>query len=516
MNTNQRLALLASSIFLCLPLIADSSCCDKDYVYSKTHFSARPQGNYYFVNLMTTADITHRPENETNYFNCTATLGYRQNMDTYELGRYFFTQDGPVIVGPINTDVDIQNLQLGLAQNYRGSIVLQPTVSDIIFDVDLFAGFDQWVPGSWLRVHFPFVRNSWRPNMQSQTATVGAANYSSGFADTSTITVATVYQDVANAMCGESAFGKIPALDAGKLCCRSQSCTGLSDVHLEIGYDFIRRTHGNMGIALIGAGATGKPNGSACNKYLLTPTIGAQHSWQGGFALRGQYEVFNFDNEKTITLYGDARIAHVFAGCTKRLLSLNVGDTTAFNYWLLLNQYDQHGTYIGVERAANLLNKKVKVSAGAMGELSLMALTVKDQWRLALGYNLWYRSQENVSVMDMTLGSDYYTLKNTYTQSWGTSIADKTVSNISRQPAGTAVAQTLEHIKTQAIRTGDIDVCAAQHPATYSNTFFASAGYHFKETAGNPYVNLGGSIEFGRGNTALSTWGLYAQAGISI
>lgn len=517
MNTKY-MVFLAAGVLATGNIMAESSqyCCDNDYAYSKTAFSARPQGNYTFVNMLSLADITHRPENKKNYYNTTLSLGYRQNMDNYELGRYFFTQIGPVIVGQTNTDVDIQNLQLGLGDNFKGTMVMLPQVNDFIVDLNFYAGFDHWIRGTWLFVDLPFVRNSWQACLQTNTAAVGNNRYPDGFADTATTHVETVYQNCADAVCGDTAFGQIPALSAGKLCCSKNCCWGLSDVHLELGYDFLRRTRGNIGLALIGAVGTGTPTARTCHKYILTPTIGAQHSSQFGAALRAQYELFNFDNTKTITLYGDARVSHVFPGCTQRLLGLNAGDTTAFNYWLLLNHYNQDGVFQGVERAANLLNKKVKVSAGALGEVTVMGLTRKDQWCWSLGYNFWFRTQENIQVMDWTLSNDsnYYTLKDPAT--WGTYLVQKTEGNIAQQPTGSTITATLEHIKANALSSGDIDVCSAAHPSTYSNTFFASLGYHFKETRGDPYVTLAGHAEWGRGNTALSTWGIYAQGGISL
>ena len=520
MNANR---LLCASLYVAGLVIitanhAESSsyCCDNDHAYSKTAFSARPQGNYVFVNLLPTADITHRPDNKKNYLDCTLSLGYRHNMDNYELGRYFFTQVGPVIIGATNTSVDIQNLQLGLANNYKGSVVMLPTVSDFLADLDFYAGFDKWVKGGWIRLHLPFVRNAWQACLQSGTSAVGSNRYPAGFADTSTAIVGTIYQNGGDAMCGDTAFGKIPALSAGKLCCKTNTCWGLSDVHLEFGYDFLRRHRGNLGVAIIAAIGTGRPTGASCHQYILTPTIGTQHSSQCGVALRGQYQLLNFDNTKTVTLYGDARVEHIFAGCTQRLLNLTAGGSTAFNYWLLLNEYNQAGTYEGVERAANLLNKKVKVSAAAMGEATVMALTCKDQWRWALGYNFWWRSRENITVNDLTISGNntYYTLKDPGT--WGTNLIEKAQGNIAQEPANAIKSATLARIKDNAFYSGDIDVCSAQAPATYSNTFFASIGYHFKDHRCAPFIMLSGNAEWGRGNTALSTWGLYMQGGIAI
>ncbi len=517
MSAKRRVLFLVLCLLLSGALTAMSAyyCCDNDYAFGKTTFSARPQGNYYFTTFMATADITHHPQREQNYFNCTAILGYRQNMDSYELGRYFLTQTGPLIFGNVNTDVDVQNLQLGLANNYKGTLTMQPSVHDAIIDLDFFAGFDAWVNGAWLRINLPFAHNSWCPCIQSQTQAIGTA-YPDGFADTAGTKVPIPYSDCAQATCGDQPFGLIPALSAGKLCNCKKTVCGLSDVHLELGYDFIRKERGNMGAALIGAIGTGQPTGKSCNNYLLRPTIGTQNSSQLGAALRAQYILMNFEDGKKITLFGDARISHVFPGCTKRLLNLSTGNNTAFNYWLLLNEYAYDGTYVGVERAANLLNKKVKVSANAMGEATIMIQTKQDNWDLAFGYNFWGRSKEHLTIMDPVIGneSNYYTLKNTST--WGTSLIDKNVGNICEQPTNASYTASLTNIKKYALTTGNIDVCTAQHPATFSNSFFVGANYKFDDMRCQPYIGIGGHVEWGCGNIALNTWGIYLHGALSI
>jgi hypothetical protein len=292
---------------------------------------------------------------------------------------------------------------------------------------------------------------------------------------------------------------------------------------MELGEDFLRRATGNMGVALIGAIGTGQPDGSKSNQCFIIPSIGSQHSSQLGVAFRGQVDLFHEEGGKRTTFYADIRAEHLFAACNKRLMSLDVGHSTAFNYWLLLNEYDGNGNFVGVDRAANLLNKRVKVSAN-MAELTGMIQAAKNKWQAAVGYNFWYRTQEKLSLCDASIGNgNYYDIKSAdqtvvvrTLRDWDGYITQKAVSNIALQPTAARQAVSLDNIKTEALYSGAIDTCVATHPATYSNTIFGFVGYNPETKRLNPYISLGAHVEFGRGNLALSTWGVYLKGGITL
>lgn len=496
-----------------------NTCCNKDYAYNMTHFSQRPQGNNQVWTLMGIVDKIHRLENEENYVLADLTIGYRNNFDSFQLSKYFFTEYGPLVVGPLNTSVDVQNLQLGLAHNFQGNAVLNPHINEAVADIDFFLCPDNWVQGIWARVRFPFIYSAWSSCLQSYTSESGASNYPDGFAAPSGTLVSVEYRGINAALNDSTGFGQIPALTAGRICPYQQSRWGLSDIHLELGYDFYRCQRGNVGVALIGAVPTGTPSASSCNRYLFEPMIGSQRSGQVGVLLRGQYELFNLDNNKIISLYGDLRLIHLLQGCTRRLFSLNVGNTTAFNYWLLLNRYDNQGEFLGVERAANILNQKVNVSADML-EFSAIIQMRKGNIDLSGGYNFWMRSQECVCPQNLTFGngSDYYAIKDTDTTAeWATEIADKNCTNVAYHCGSEidADAAHVDNIRRYSLQSGNIAICTAQHPRTYSSTFFGYAGYNFVDHCSTPHLGIGITAEFGCGNTALSMLGLFVKGNIS-
>src|SRR3989339_178785 len=528
---NKKLSLSLFSTCMLLTIQQTKSveyCCNRDYAYAKTHFSQRPQGNNQALVFIGTVDKTHLINNEENYLNFNVTLGYRQNFNNYDLGKYFFTERGPLNVGVANTDIDVQNLQLGLAQNFKGTACLLPEIHEFFADIDIFVGLDKWFQGFWGRLRLPFVHTEWNPFLNTSNNEVGTSVYPSGFASYPNSIINVEYRSLEDALYDGCRIGEIPAAEAGRINCNKKRY-GLSDVHFEIGYDFFRRDHGNIGIALIGAIQTGQPTVHNCNQFLFSPSIGAQRSNQLGAALRCQYEIFNNSTENNkITFYSDLRTSYLFPGCNQRLLSLWANGTTAFNYWLMLNRYNSQGTYLGMERAANLLNKKVKVSA-VMFEWTLMGQMQKNNWDISIGYNLWTRSQECLCMVDNALGNgaDYYAIKYTNTDpttnppsttaSWGTYFLNKNTSDISTQSQNSEdrLTPTVDHLNNYAFLAGDIDVCVAQHPSTYSNMFFGSVVYNFSQTWLKPYLALAGQLEFGRGNTALSMWGVYVKGGIS-
>lgn len=489
-----------------------------------THFSERPQGNNQAWVLMGTVDQTHRLENEKNYLLVNLALGYRQNFRSCELGRYFFTEDAPLIAGPINTEVNVQNLALGLSQTFRGSGVLNPQVTEGIADLDFFAGLDHWHQGLWLRARLPFIRNGWGAFFQTEAGQVGSALYPDGLFAPYGTPVPVVYRDLIGVLNGNCGFGAVPALCAGKICPFKMHRWGLSDVHLELGYDFYRGERANAGIALIGAIPTGVPNDKPCeNMSLFVPTIGSQRSGQIGCLLRGQYEIFNKkEEEKVITLYGDLRLLHLTEGKVRRLCTLNVGNTRAFNYWSLLNVYDGNGMYQGIQRAANILNRFAKVSADML-EFSAVIQMRKGHADLTAGYNLWVRGQENLCLCDKQLsipGSCYYTLKYMGPETpvtryigQGAFIENPDTCNVVYSNNG-PIEATPENVKKYALYDSRLSTCCAQHPQTYSNTFFGYAGYEFNDHRHTPHLGVGVTAEFGCGNTALNMWGCFVKGSL--
>ena len=534
MNKKLSRSILSICVLLSIKHITCANyCCDKNYAFSKTHFSQRPQGNNQALVFVGNSYKTHLIDNDENYLNITIALGYKQNFNRYDLGRYFFTERGPLNIGMANSDVDIQNLQLGLASNFKGTACLLPQIHELNADIDVFIGLDKWFQGVWGRLRLPFVNTNWNPCLNTSNNETGTSVYPDGFASNAGNIVNVEYRTLEDALCDGSRIGMIPEAEGGKICCNNKRY-GLSDIHLELGYDFLRGEHGNLGIALVGAIPTGQPNFKKGNHDLFTPSIGSQMSGQIGVALRGQYEIFNSaPSNKAVTIYSDLRTIYLMPGCNRRLFSLWANGTTAFNSWLMLNRYNSQGTFIGTERAVNVLNQKVKVSA-TMLEWTLMGQMRKDNWDISLGYNFWYRSQETLCPTNKVLGngSDYYAIKYTntdfttnpptVTSDWGTHFLSKITHDIANQSTKTQAGETpsyllptVENLKNFGIRAGDIDVCAAQHPATYSNMFFGYVGYNFSQTWLKPFFGFSGQLEMGRGNTALSTWALYLKGGIS-
>lgn len=539
MNYSRIYLALASIVLAASQSLASSTCCDNAYAYGKTHFSQRPQGNFYPVIMMATADKTHI-DTDKHYHVFSLTFGYKQNYDEHYQASYFLTEFETATVGKNNDPVDIRATDLVLAggaydsaasfKSFEGSFTAKPQVSDFIADFDFFAGFDQWAKGTWLRIHVPVVRSQWNFCLRDAISDPGTQPYPDGFIGIRGTDVYPPFNNIKDTLSATTALGT--PIEAGRVrgaCAR----WGVSDVHFELGWDFARNERGNVGAALIAAARTGLPKPcSSDNKYLFAPSIGAQRSWQLGGALRGQYQLFD-DSKIKVTFYGDARVSHLFVGQVKRLLGLKAGNTTAFNHALILYPYDANAVRLSnpsvpaanqlvVEPAVNILLRTCKVSAGAMGEFTGMLVGTHKNWDGGVGYNFWGRTCEHVCPCDKSIASEtwagpasYFTIKgDTYLNPAAASYAyGKDDSNIAK--TGTRfVDSVVANVKAHSFTDGDIDTKIASHPATYSNTIFGYIDYRFDTTC-KPYVAVGGHMEMGCGNTALNTWGIYFKGGLT-
>lgn len=524
-------------------LCASGSRCDEAYAYGKTYFSQRPQGNYQSRVMAATAEKTHK-DTDACYALFSLDAGYRASYEESDLARYFFTQNGTLTFGATNARADVRSMDVGLpggsdgfasgvsVRDFEGVATFEPRIKEMFFDADLYVGFDRFVKGLYGRIRVPFVHSNWNLCMHTQTAEPGITInvdgttrppvYPVGWVGNAT-EIPVVYDTIDDALLGDKSFGLVSELEAGKIG-RSKTANAIADVYLELGYDFYHSPRGNAGATLLIVAPTGTCAKS--NKFLFCPSIGAQRCPQVGGVLRGQYCLFD-DNKKQISVYADARVTHLFEAKTKRLLSLRSGGTSAFNYWMLLEAFKNHpgGGYDRlntIERAANLLNRCLKVRVAAMGEFTVMVAGTHNNWGAGAGYNLWARSRECLKLCEDGLNmntpagqADLYLIKgdlnfNVYSHR-GYSKQD---SNIAMTGTTVDTIDETALVPAAALGQGNVDVNIAAHPSTYSNMLFAYVGYTF-DGKRQPYVAAGGHTEVGRGNTALNTWEFYLKGGLT-
>jgi len=527
-----------------------------------------------------TAEKRHQFDREEFYGDFAVTLGWQQNFNNYRLSSYFFTPCGSITIGAnaINETgtggnacnvglaqpkyADIRASDLGLSTTFTGTAWLCPKYQDFIADFDLYLAWDEFVKGLWTELRVPFVHTRWNAGLGTSVTDAGGEYYIANgqkcncgedhhdqfeYAVVSTPVTAqsVVYTGscaLSSALLGNLPFGDAPALHAGKIVNCVKTANGLGGIRLALGYDFLRRERGSMGLAIdveFPAANQLAMNNCSCDLFIFDPSIGSQHSWKVGGVLRGQHMLWDKGEDERIDLYLDGRVHGCFSGKTTRLLGLNVGGTTLFNQYLLLKKYDTSGstaTYIGLERAANLLKAQVKANSSIEAQITAMFQYKNGGFVGALGYNFYGRNAEKLCLCglcssdpsnysyvikgDMPIKSDDATETFSYDGGfYGTSDTNiyKTGSMVDGSAGESFNATPSTLVTGNAINfttSGNLDLCTAAHPKYISNTIFGHLGYNWEDVDWKPYIGILGKVDIGSSNTALRLWGVYLKGGI--
>lgn len=542
-----------------------SACQNCNYCnFGKTWFSQRDQGSNEYWVMSLTADKRHQFGREEFYGDFAVTLGWQQNFSRYKLSSYFLNSNGKLVVGHNSTadeaftDVNIRADDLGLSSTFSGCAWLCPKYADFIADFDLYMGWDEFVKGLWTELRVPFVHSRWNAGLGTTVTSEGGTTYPNAFyvsKESAEDVVFTGSCALKDALLGNVGFGDAPRLCAGKMQCCTRKENGLGGIRLALGWDFLRRERGSLGLAVdVAFPAWNKPcKNNCCDLYVFDAKVGSQHSWKVGGVLRGQYMLWDKDeHDQRIDFYLDGRVHGGFSGKTTRLLGLNANGNSCFNHYLLLKKFSLNGdtpVYEGLERAANLLKMQVKANSSVEAQITAMLQYKRGGFVGALGYNFFGRNAEKVcpccctssccstSCCGSSCGSScgsccsdttyYYVIKGVASVGEGDAadtghFYSKTDSDV--RSTGTALAATKENLETAAFNfcsTGscgsccnDVNYCVASHPKYISNTIFGNLGYNWEDVDWKPYLGIIGKVDIGSSNTALRLWGVYVKGGI--
>ena len=539
------------------------TCNDGDFCYyGRTWFSQRDQGTNQFLSMEFTNETRHKEHKDKSFYSdLSVTLGWQQNFDRYRLSSYFLTKCGTVTVGANAADgttavSDIRASDLGLSTTFTGTAWLCPKYQDLLVDFDWYFSWERL----WVELEIPFVHTRWNSGLGSSVTSSGGTTYAFetldeddpwiDAVDTDGFAVDVVYTGdyaLSSALLGNCTFGDAPRLNAGKMINCRRTANGLANIKLELGFDFIRNERGALGLGFYtGLPLANQPNKkNSCDLFIFEPKVGSQHEFKLGALLHGQYKLWkNEKKDECIEMFFDGRVGGILTGKSTRLLGLQANNTTLFNQYLLLKKYSIEGgtgTYVGLERAANMLRAYVEAKPSIEGQLTFMFNYQNEGIVGGFGYNFFGRGEEKLGFVNRCCcdNSHYYVIKGDLPvkQNDGNDAGfygpDDSNINQTGTPAGTdSIWNTVSSatIQDKAIRftdnfinsdccnisncNGATTLCVAAHPRYLSHTIFGNFGYHWYEKKLKPFIGLIAKVELGQDNTALRLWGAYIKGGL--
>lgn len=284
-----------------------------------------------------------------------------------------------------------------------------------------------------------------------------------------------------------------PCLNAGKFSPCNLNLTGVDDIQIKCGYNYFFWNDNHLGIYLVGGIPTGNRPRS---KYIFEPIIGSK-SGSLGVGLNCDYNIFN-RCEHSIHWMSDFKYRTVFKTHERRSFDLcKNGD------WSRYLQVVTAKDLVFSTPAINVLTADVNVTPGSTIDFWMAFNYNHRQCNIEIGYNLWWRQQEKVS------------LKCPFPNNFA--IYD-IVGNCQGDPVSASNAMINESVIGPNLSPSDktfapFDACdlnlhSAEHPNALSNKIYVAFSYNSIIQCTPILAGVGISYEIGHSYSTLSNVGI--------
>lgn len=288
--------------------------------------------------------------------------------------------------------------------------------------------------------------------------------------------------------------------------CHDDSTTGVDDIEVLLGYNFLYKTHKHVGVNVAMTIPTDRtPRGT----YLFESTLGHRGHWSLGMGVDAAFELWE-RKKKSLEFIGSIKGKYLLAETEKRTIGFKHKNDADSGYGLCPNliagKLVPMGWYMlgakngakGVFPLANVLTRDVTVRPGWQVEgLAQFTFNWRD-FTFDLGYNLFAKERESVMVR---CWSD-----NTY------AVAEPNLYDPSLDFDGNGTwIQANNWIQKEHLITEP-----AASPVYVTHKVYAGANYAFNKWEFPLLLGLGGSWEFAQGdNSAINGWALWLKAGLT-
>jgi hypothetical protein len=520
---------------------------------------------------------------------------YGRSFRPCNITQYLFCTNNLVFSGSRianRSQCDVLADYFGLPTDFRSTLCFDPRVSTFLVDFNVYASlsgclnkeytknnryyccFDEWDEGLFVRVHAPLVHTKWDLNFCEQITSPGMLDYPAGYMANRLITRNELPQNAKTALSGYITFGDMQSpLKYGRLSCRTQTKTRLSDIEFALGYNFCVNECHHAGVAI----RVSVPTGNVPNpKYLFQPVIGNGGHWELGATLTGHYIFWESeDGCQATAVYADANITHLFQ--RKQLRSFDFKKNGPGSRYVLLEEIGnlvvqevevndrpiRQQYHARLVPAINKTTLEASIDIAVQADLVLKLAYMHENWQVDLGYNFWIRSKERLRCREQ-FPNNIFAIKGdaqlygfdvpqivgiNATQSNATLNAGQgngnTTNNFINANADnpglatfdgnpllqtnvaslvntgvTSLAQINGSSQSIVLNDNDIDPCSALISKTWSNKVFAHINYSwFKDKCVIPFVGIGTEVEFaGRDiqhRGTFSQWGVWVKGGFS-
>lgn len=296
-----------------------------------------------------------------------------------------------------------------------------------------------------------------------------------------------------------------------------RSKTGVADIDVQFGYNFLNKESYHHTIALGVTIPTGSGPGT---KRVWEAQVGYNSHWGLGFSANGDIRIWG-EKDQNLVLFHALNYRYLFSDKECRCLGL-CGQS-----WGHLQLLGQLGKATLIP-AANVLTTKVDVTLGSQVDYIIGLNYVNGGFSVDFGYNLFYRDAEDIDIKNcacpLFTPNTYALPKYNYV---GVEIKDTTgtVRVAANSTAGAVGATGFQQgdrrgddgtgVGGKWLSAADVDKSVAETPRQLSHKIWGGVGYSMKSWDIPFLVGAGAHYEFGDKNSTLSTWGVNVKVAVA-
>ena len=463
------------------------------------------------------------------YWASTIIPEYTQSLRSKRIAQQLFGDDRLVISGSqvVNRgDDDILADYFGLSPLFQSNLHLEPRIKTGIISLDVYLGYKN----IYLRINAPIVMTRWDLNLEEEVFNNGVGTqFPARYMSLSALNApATSFKA---AIKGGQIYGDIiEGIQSGKID-GGKHKSGLSDLQIIRGWNFINRPNVHVGFNIRTAAPTGSRSKS---EFLFEPVVGNGKHWELGIGLTGRILIWELNSgEREISFFADTNFTHLFKSRQTRSFDFKPRvcpqEKNFGSRYILLKTFDTNGNYIAESvPAINKTTLKSDISVDIQADLVFMFGYTHAGMVVDLGYNGWIRSKEKISLCEKFPDKTYGLkgIQNVRTLANLNSVATESTATLHGEELSNQAALTDPNspvLLTQA----DLDLSSASTPLAITHKFFANINHTWHvhdEQRSKPFIGIGGQIEFEGINTrlteredknAITQWGVWIKGGVA-
>jgi len=308
----------------------------------------------------------------------------------------------------------------GLDPLYQSVLSFKPRVNNFIADFNLYVGLDEWLCGTYFRIHAPVVWTKWNLHAcESIVTTTTLIGYQQGYFGPNAVPSSALNPSAL-------AFfenGGVPTIGGGVTFQPLQYATfkpngeskvALAEIQMALGWNFFMEEDYHLGLNFRFYAPTGnRPEGI----YLFEPIVGNGKHWEVGVGLTSHYTFWNSpDEDCSFGVYVDANFTSLLRTRQTRtfdltgrplsryMLAEKMG-TPVTNLYANANANTSSGSTAPSEQfinifspVANLTTVDVKVRSAIQADVVAMFNYTNCNLEFDFGYNFWARTCEHIDL----------------------------------------------------------------------------------------------------------------------